>query len=235
MNSIALALSLLLAAPQSSTQDVTEGARTGSRLDPATRVTTNADTSQRDGAMLRFIECAVTRREAKVRELIDTRSEAAYQRGLDALSGVQRCSVSGYVSNDASVISFGTERGTLRGFIAEAFVKKGRQQVQALAPLAMQRTYARDWYAMTGRARPIDEMATCVADINPGGILALLKTEIGSKEEKAAVAGLGPSLGQCLAVGYKLNANRLGLRTALAEGLYHRTFDAPPVADGGTR
>lgn len=230
MSALAIALSLLLAAPQG-TQDLTEGARTGSRLAPATRATTNADSSARDAAMLRFVECAVTRREAKLRDMIDARTESGYQKGLDALSGVQRCSLDAYVSQDATVISFGTERGTMRGFVAEAFVKRYRKRAEALAPVPLQRTYSRDWFDMTGRARPIDEMATCVAETNPAGILALLKTGIGSVEEKAAIGALSPSLGACLATGYKLNANRLGLRTALAEGLYHRAFDAPEAGE----
>ncbi len=229
MSTFAIALSLLLAAPQG-TQDLTEGARTGSRLDPATRAATNADSGARDAAMLRFVECAVTRREAKLRDMIDARTEQGYQKGLDALSGVQRCSLDAYVSQDATVISFGTERGTMRGFVAEAFVKKYRKRAEGLSPQPLQRTYPRDWYEMTGRARPIDEMATCVAETNPAGILNLLDSGIGSKDEKAALAALGPSLGACLATGYKLNANRLGLRTALAEGLYHRAFDAPEAA-----
>lgn len=229
MSALAIALSLLLAASQG-TQDLTEGARTGSRLDPATRATTNADTSQRDAAMLRFVECAVSRREGKLRDMIDARTEQGYQKGLDALSGVQRCSLDAYISQDATVVSFGTERGTMRGFVAEAFVRKYSKRAEALAPLPLQRTYSRDWFEMTGRARPIDEMATCVAETNPAGILALLKTGIGSAEEKAAIGALSPSLGACLATGYKLNANRLGLRTALAEGLYHRAFDAPETA-----
>lgn len=229
MSALAIALSLLLAAPQG-TQDLTEGARTGSRLDPATRATTNADTSQRDAAMLRFVECAVSRREGKLRDMIDARTEQGYQKGLDALSCVQRCSLDAYISQDATVVSFGTERGTMRGFVAEAFVRKYSKRAEALAPLPLQRTYSRDWFEMTGRARPIDEMATCVAETNPAGILALLKTGIGSAEEKAAIGALSPSLGACLATGYKLNANRLGLRTALAEGLYHRAFDAPETA-----
>lgn len=229
MSTFAIALSLLLLGAQD-TQDLTEGARTGSRLNPATRATTNADTSQRDAAMLRFVECAVTRREAKLRGMIDARTEAGYQKGLDALSGVQRCSLDAYVSQDASVISFGTERGTMRGFVSEAFVKKYRSRAEALAPLPLQRTYSRDWFELTGRARPIDEMATCVAETDPAGVLILLKSGIGTREEKVAIGALGPSLGACLATGYKLNANRLGLRTALAEGLYHRAFDAPEAA-----
>ncbi len=231
MNALAIAIALLAGAQ--GTDNLSEGTKTGSRLDPATRVTTNADTSARDAAMLRFIECAVARRETKLRTLIDTRSEQTYQKSLDSLSDVQRCSLDAYVSQDASVISFGSDRGTLRGFVAEAFVEKDLGRAEQLAALPAQRVYLRDWYEMTGRARPIDEMAACVADTNPAGVIALLRTGIGTKAEKSAVAAIAPSLGACLATGYKLNANRLGLRTALAEGLYHRTFDAPATAAEG--
>jgi hypothetical protein len=185
--------------------------------------------------MYRFIECAVARREVRVRGLVDARSEAGYQNALNGLSDVQRCSIDAYVAQDASVVSFASDRGTLRGFVAEAYLKKDTRRAAVLAPQPLQRTYARDWYEMTDRSRPIDEMATCVAETNPAGILALLKTDMGTKAEAAAIAAISPSLGACLAAGYKLNANRLGLRTALAEALYHRTFDAPPSADGGTR
>jgi len=223
VNGLAIALVLLASAQSGDT-------RVGSRLDPATRKVANADTSGSDATLYRFVECAVARREVKVRAAIDARNEAAYQKALDSLSDVQRCAASAYVAEDASVITLTSDRGTMRGFIGEAFVKKEPKRAAGLAPLPLQRTYVRDWYEMTGRARPVDEMATCVADTNPAGIVALLKTRIGSSDEKAAVSALAPSLGQCLATGYKLNTNRLGLRTALAEALYHRAFDPAPAA-----
>lgn len=225
MSTLFIALALLAGSGEES--------RVGSRLDPALRKVNNADVSAMNGALYRFAECAVARREDQVRKFIDARDPETVAKSYAALDNVQRCSVGGYLGDDVSYITYNVDLGVSRGFVAEAFVKKDRKRAEALQPLAPQKTYTADWYAVTGRPRPIDEMATCVAATNPSGILSLLKTEIGSNAEKAAVGALAPSLGTCLAQGYKLNANRLSLRTALAEGLYHRTFDAPAAAAGG--
>ena len=227
MKTIAIALVLLAGAGNGET-------RVGSRLDPALRKVNNADTSESNAALYRFMECAVARREDKVRAFIDARDEATFAKNYVALSDVQRCSVGGYLGDDVDYISYSTDRGITRGFVAEALVKKYRKQAEALPALPLQKTYSGNWFEMTGRARPIDEMATCVAATNPAGILAVLKTGIGTKDERAAIGALAPSLGLCLAQGYKLSANRLSLRTALAEGLYHRAFDAQSTAGGGT-
>ena len=226
MKSIAIALALLAGAADGET-------RVGSRLDPAARQVNNADMSELNGALYRFMECAVARREVRVRAFIDARDVETMKQNYVALSDVPRCSVGGYLGNDVDYISYNTDISVTRGFVAEAFIKKDRKRAEALPALPLQKTYSADWYAVTGRPQPFNEMATCVAATNPAGILTLLKTGIGSKEEKAAVGTLTPTLGQCLATGYKLNANRLSLRTALAEALYHRTFDAPSGAVGG--
>ena len=60
--------------------------------------------------------------------------------------------------------------------------------------------------------------------------MAITKTEFGGKKEKTAIDALAPTVGQCLAAGYKMTTNQLGLRTALAEALYHRVFDVPPAS-----
>jgi hypothetical protein len=87
---------------------------------------------------------------------------------------------------------------------------------------------------MTGRAGAIDQMATCVADIDPNGVLALSKTEFSSKKERKVFDALMPEVGKCLQAGAKLNTNQLGLRTALMEALYHRVYDPAPVAPAAT-
>lgn len=226
MSSIAIALSLLLAANPVSA-DVSEDTRTGSRVDPALRAKANADNRGANAAVLRYVECAVTRREAPLRRALDARSEEVFDKSLDALDNVPRCSLGAYLAQDTTAFRLISQRGTLRGFIAEALIEKHPVKVERLAPRPLQATYERDWFALSGRDRAIDEMATCVAEVNPAGVVQLLKSEIGSSDEKARLAALSPSLGSCLARGYQLNTNRLGLRTALAEGLYHRAFDEP--------
>lgn len=225
--SIFAALFLLLGA--SGTDQGSDAARTGSRVDPAQRALTNADTVKANEALYRMLECAASRRESRVRMILDARSEESYQQAAGALDDVQRCSMDAYTDESASYISFMTARGTSRGMLAEIFLKRAAARSAALPALPAQKTYSRDWYALTGRDKAIDEMSTCVADINPGGILALLRTDWSSKEQKAAVAALAPSLGTCLVKGVQLNTNALGLRTSLAEALYHRAFDNSPV------
>lgn len=212
----------------------TGGARTGSRLDPEQRVIPNADTSKADATMYRFVECAVTRHNKRVRGILDARSEEAYAQAQGGLDDVQRCNFDAYVGEEADTINFTADRATTRGFVAEAFLKRDRKTVAALAPLPIQRDYPRDWYAMTNRAQAIDEMAVCVADINPQGISVLLGSEIGSGDQKAAIGALMPAVGQCLSKTVRLKTNALGLRTALAEALYHRAFDPAPVPPAAT-
>lgn len=218
-----------------STDPAIEGTRTGSRVDPALRSQANTDLRARDAATYRFIECAVARRTSQMRDLLDARTEEGYGRAQDALADIQRCNIDAYVAATSSVVSFATERPTLRGLVAEALVKQDRDAVQALQPMPLQRVYERGWFAMTGRARPIDEMATCVADTNPQAIYGLLQTDVSSDAQRAAIGALAPALGPCLATGFRLNSNALGLRTALAEALYHRMSDAPSAAEGAQR
>jgi hypothetical protein len=234
MNALGLILALLLGGAQSA-DPAADGTRTGSRLDPATRAITNADTSQANATMYRFMECAVARRESRVRVLIDSRSEAEFQSAYRALDDVQRCNVDAYVDNTASTIAFTADRGTTRGFLSEIFLKKKTDAFVALTPLPIQQVYARDWYSMTGRARAVDEMATCVADVDPAAIAALLHTGIGGSDQKTAIAALMPSVGQCLSKTVRLKTNPLGLRTALAEALYHRVNDAAPQPTPGAK
>jgi len=205
------------------------GARTGSRLDPDQRPIANADTSKADATMYRFVECALARHNKRVRGMLDARSEDIYEDARHGLDDVQRCNFDAYVAEDANSINFTADRGTTRGFVAEALLKQDKKRVAALAPLAIQHVYLRDWYGMTGRAQAVDEMSVCVADVDPQGIATLLRTDIGSSEQKAAIGALMPAVGQCLSKTVRLKTNALGLRTSLAEALYHRAYDAPPT------
>jgi hypothetical protein len=108
-----------------------------------------------------------------------------------------------------------------RGMYAEAMIAKMHHPL-GLAPLAREREYHSPWNAVSGRAAVVDEMATCVAATNPAQIEALLRTASDSREELTAFAAIAPSLGPCLAANVQMNANRVGIRAALAEALYHR-------------
>ncbi|MFD2499116.1 hypothetical protein ACFSTI_10125 [Rhizorhabdus histidinilytica] len=118
----------------------------------------------------------------------------------------------------------------LRGMMAEAVLEKTTKD-EALQPLpaATGGAYQRDWFAITGRDRTVDEMAVCTAEQNPAGIRDLLATRPESAEELAAVKAVGATLGPCLPQGATLKANRQSLRAALAEALFHRSTE-PVVA-----
>ena len=79
---------------------------------------------------------------------------------------------------------------------------------------------------MTGRLKVIDEMAMCVAAIDPAGVLRLLATKPNSGAQQQAFNALSPSLGSCLAKGYQLDSKPTAVRSALAEALYHRDTDS---------
>ena len=204
----------------------------GSRLNPGTRRQYNADMGNPQESMFRFAECTVSLNEGRMRTYLDSRSQADMDmaaRAFDQSDRASRCNTDAYVGGDARLVTFGSDLGTMRGMVSEAFLRKYKSRI-TVAPMAAQASYDRDWQAMTGRPRQIDQMAACVANVNPAGIMAITKTEFGSKKEKKALDALAPSLATCLSVGYKMNTNQLGLRTALAEALYHRVFDAPPVS-----
>lgn len=220
MNGLALAL-VLLAGQSGDT-------RIGSRLDPALRRVHNADMGNTEASLYRFTECLVALSESRARKFLDARTVAEMDAAavvFDQSARASRCKNAGTVPGDAALVGYSTDRSTQRGMVAEAFIRKYPKHVN-LVPAPAQVSYARGWHAMTGRPGPIDEMATCVAHLNPAGIVALTRTEYASKKQKKALEALTPSLGTCLQSGVKMNTNALGIRTALTEALYHRAFDA---------
>jgi len=126
----------------------------------------------------------------------------------------------------------------LRGMLAEAALQHSRDAEKALPALPLQQVYQRDWFVVSGRNSSVDEMAACIADTNPSGISDLLAASPLSPEERAAFAGISPSLVTCLRAGTKLTASRQALRAALADALFQRLnaadADLPtaPVATG---
>jgi hypothetical protein len=177
----------------------------------------------------RVIACAAERPASQLRKVLDERDPAAVARATAMLDGVNRCQLGSHVRDADEVTLISGDGAAIRGMIAEAYLKRGKT-VASLTALPPQPAYDRDWYAVTGRPRPLDEMATCVADSDPAGIVRLIDTEYGSSGQSAAIKALVPSLGPCLGRNYQLNANPMAIRSALAEALYHRTFDAAPAA-----
>ena len=125
-------------------------------------------------------------------------------------------------------------RPLFRGLVAEELLKQRfSTAMAAAAPESLTRQYRSGWTASDGRDAAIDEMATCVAAIDPAGVRALLASEPASAGEATATGALSPSLGRCLAANAILRGNRQSIRAALAEAMFHRvTGPAVAVADG---
>jgi hypothetical protein len=120
----------------------------------------------------------------------------------------------------------------LRWMSADYFLSLDPAAASALQPLPRQRVYDRPWFKATMRHNSIDEMAACVADINPAGIVALNKTIAGSKGEQAAFSSLNADFVACLRADVQLRGERKALRGALVEALYQRT-QPWPVGEAG--
>ncbi|MEO6581326.1 MAG: hypothetical protein ABIN68_00775, partial [Sphingomicrobium sp.] len=144
------------------------------------------------------------------------------EQAIERLSDNLRCSriVPGNDLVEARIAVFSSE--VLRGMLAERALVKAWPQIAALPTLPLQKIYQRPWFAVTGRHLSVDEMGACIADTNPAGIAALIRTVPATVEEGRAFAGLNVNMGHCLRAGTKLQANRQSLRAALAEALFQR-------------
>ena len=186
-------------------------------------------------AMLRgYLACAAKRHDAEMHLLLDTKDEGDYRAAADTVTDDAKCDTKDEATATVVYAAFGPERGKLRGMVAEVLLKRSKT-ASRLAPQAPLSTYTAGWFAMTGRPQPIDEMAMCVAAINPGGITRLLATKPASSAQRDAFAALTPSLGTCLAKGYQLDTKPAGLRAALAEALYHRDYYAGAPGGGASK
>jgi hypothetical protein len=76
-----------------------------------------------------------------------------------------------------------------------------------------------------------DDIGECAVAQNPAAVEALIKSEVASKAEDAAMDALAPQVGACVAEGQKLELDRAGLRQLLAVSLYrHIAMPAPAAA-----
>ena len=204
----------------------------GSRL--AKRVKQDPVKDLRAGALgaQEIARCLVNRRGETVRQVLAATTAEETQRIGKRLMGPIDCfsMTEGNHLFEGRLVSFPPD--IMRGMLAEEMVKRQEGKVRQLPVLQpLQQIYVRPWYAATGRDPIVDEMATCVTEVNPGATLALLRTEPYGDGENGAIASLKADFGRCLRAGAKLQAGRQALRAALAEALYQRTQPwavAPP-------
>ncbi|PTS72765.1 hypothetical protein DBR17_19050 [Sphingomonas sp. HMWF008] len=77
----------------------------------------------------------------------------------------------------------------------------------------------------------VQEFGHCVAVARWNESLALIKSDDGSPEEKAAVDGLIPALSGCLANGTQIKITRRNLRNIIGEPVYHLLLAATPSGE----
>jgi hypothetical protein len=182
--------------------------------------------------------CMVNKRRSAAERLLAATEEAVVKKAYtDLWSGELDC-YSGFEDNDSGFVEgrvIHAPLDILRGMLAEELVKRNTAAIPQLPVLQpLHQIYSRPWYATTNRDPIVDEMATCVADVNPMGTLALLQTDFYTEAEMAQVRTLSPDIGRCLRAGATLKANRQAMRAALAEALYQRTQPWPAQAAAPT-
>jgi hypothetical protein len=194
------------------------GSRLGDRLDK-NRVNNERDAVQ---AAHQLAGCMLAKRGNAGRDLLAARSDEDVKKLQARLNGYVECFA--VLPGNDLVEEVGVEfpDDIMRGDLAEELLKKDRYHLEALQPLPIQKVYSRSWFAFTSRDVSVDEMAACVADTNPSGIVALIDSQPFSDSEGKAFAGLVPNMGACLRAGTKLDGKREPLRAALAEALYQR-------------
>lgn len=182
-----------------------------------------------------MVRCLATKRTKTVRDFLSTTNFSQAKKIAGGLMREISCFSEMQAVNrlvDGRAVTFPPD--VLRGMLAEHLIKNDTTIVRQLPALALrQQAYTRPWYTATGRNAVVDEMATCVAEVNPTGILVMLQTQPYSGSETATMGTLSPDFGRCLRAQAKLQANRQALRAALADALYQRTQPWPTLAVTG--
>jgi hypothetical protein len=170
-----------------------------------------------------YAACLAQSRFAEVAALLHAQTAAAASRPYSRLADDDRCFNQVFGTGQFRPEDAGVSLDMLRGRLAEQALIAQSPQIAALQPLPLQqKRYIRPWFAATGRNLAVDEMGACMADTDPAGIAALIRTDPGSGDENSAIAALSPNLTKCLSAGTRLDANREALRAALADALYQR-------------
>jgi hypothetical protein len=170
-----------------------------------------------------YVACLSATRSVQVSQLLRASSAAAANLRYHALIDDDRCFARVFGNQAFRPEDVAISQDMLRGKLAEQALLAEEAQATALQPLPLQqKRYIRNWFEATGRHPAVDEMAVCMADTDPAGILALIHTEQDGSDETAAIGALSPSLTKCLSAGTRLDASRHALRAALADALYQR-------------
>ncbi len=190
--------------------------------------------SQADDSLLRsYVACLAKRDVPKMERLLAADGEGNFRAAATDLAAEPRCGKRSDMESGMFLTAYSVNPGKLRGIVAEALLRRPGGLAR-LPALPREKTYTANWFLVSGRPRPMDEMAVCVAATYPDGIARLIQTRPGSAVETDAFAALNSSLGQCLSVGYELRGKPAEVRGALSEAIFHRAY-ASLAQTGGRR
>jgi hypothetical protein len=171
----------------------------------------------------RYAACVSQRNAKAVRKLMKATSADAANMPYHELVNDDRCFGRVFGDQPFRPQDAAESVAMLRGNLAEHALLTEPDKAAALQALPLQqKRYLRPWFAATGRHPAVDEMGACMADTDPAGIMALIRTNPGYADENAAISALTPALTKCLSAGTRLDADRPALRAALADALYQR-------------
>jgi hypothetical protein len=171
----------------------------------------------------RYAACLMERRAGDVGQLMRTSDIGIAQRIHRGLADDSACFARTFGDQPYDPRQVAMSMDMLRGRIAEQALLSKPDQIEALQALPLQqKRYLRPWFAATGRNPSVDEMAACMSDTDPAGIVELIQTPSASSAESSQIAAMAPSLTKCLSAGTRLEADCPALRAALADALYQR-------------
>ena len=203
---LTLGLALASAASVAVAQDEPPtGSRLGSRNRPGT-VLAPADAAQ---AATNAARCMDFKHPTAVREyLLATNGKVSDKKVINEELECLGLGVGTSESSLSDTRQFNFPEDVMRGMLAEAEIQRSPTAFSSLQPLQLEQQYSRPWFAATTRNSVVDEMAVCLASVDPQGIAAILNTRPYTAAEGAAFASMSPRFGPCLRAGAKLLANR---------------------------
>jgi hypothetical protein len=204
------------------------GSRLGQRMEARGPAEAEAEAAHHGHELA---SCLVNRRRSDSQKLLAQIDDQGYRKAYKSLTSGQLDCFNMW--DDATHVtegrSFSMPPEVLRGFLAEELIKRDLPRYAGLPALPKQMVYSRPWYGGTNRHPSVDEMATCVSETAPLDTIGLLKSEAYTPAEMTAIQTLAPTLGACLRIGTKVDANRQTLRAALADALYQRVANPVPA------
>lgn len=203
--------------------------RLGSRIPVPVPVSLEETASQRETSRIvhAFARCVVNGNPTLTASIVETSpypvgEERAYRTALFARAQrlMSRCLRAEMMRSPESVIV---------GAFAEQLYRRRFRTLPPLGPANLSTATDPDDISL----RVTLQFAACLIDRSDAEVDALLRSEVGSDRENAALGALSDSFVGCLDAGNSLRLNRLTLRTALADQLYRRALVGAGLARPG--